>query len=155
MQHARRLVFAAILALSACATDQGPEAGASQATSQIMSAKELDTYLQTTPNSPLDRLPAAAKQRFIASLVFNENGLAGYQYSDLQALSPTEVYQILSLFGAEHTSSLVTRGSTAGTSGNLAKPTTQQNAPTDYMDYYCAGRATCDPRLGSICMGSC
>jgi hypothetical protein len=140
-------MFAAILVLSACATDQGQEAvGTNQPVSQIVSAKDLDTYLRTTPNSPLDRLPAAAKQRFIASLVFTENGLGSYKYSDLEALSPTEIYKILSLFGAEHTTSMVTK----------ERPTTQQNEPGgDYKDYWCSGRATCSESLGHICMSSC
>lgn len=154
MLHARRLMFAAIFALSACATDQGQEAvGDNQPISQIQSARDLDTYLRTTPNSPLDHLQPAARQRFIDSLVFNESGLASYQYTDLEALSPTEVYQILSLFGAERTTSMITKDRGAG---ELAEPTTQQSAPSaDHEDHYCAGRATCDPKIGSICMSSC
>jgi hypothetical protein len=145
-------MFAAILALSACATDQGQEAGGdNQPVSQILSAQELDTYLRTTPSSPLDRLPAAAKQSFIASLVFTEDGLASYSYTELETLSPAEIYQILSLFGAERTSSMVK----APASGDSPRPATQQSAPADYKNYWCSGRATCEEALGKICMSSC
>jgi hypothetical protein len=148
MMHACKLVFAAILALSACATDQDQEAASnSQPTSQIQSAKELDAYLRATPNSPLDRLPAAAKQRFIDSLVFTENGLASYTYIDLEALSPTEIYKILSLFGAEHTTSMITQ--------EQLLPPPGGGGAKDYIDYECSKRATCTAKAFNICTSSC
>ena len=156
MLHARRLVFAVILALSACATDQGQEAvGDDQSVPQILSANDLDSYLRTTPSSPLDRLPAEAKQRFIDSLIFTENGLGSFAYSELETLSATEIYQILSLFGAERTTSMITK---TRASGDSNKPTTQLNEPApegDYRDYWCSSRATCSPALSHICMASC
>lgn len=152
MLHARRLVFAALLALSACTTDNGA-VGDNQQVSQILSAKDLDTYLRTTPNSPLDRLSPEAKQRFIASLVFTENGLGSYAYSDLETLSAAEVYQILSLFGAERTTSMITD---PDTSSGVDKSATPQSEPGgDYKDYWCSSRATCAPALNYICMSSC
>lgn len=152
MMHARKLVLAATLALSACAIarDQGA-GGAPPPASPILSAQELDAYLRTTPSSPLDRLPAAARQRFLASLVFTEAGLASYQYSDLQTLSPTEVYRILSLFGAERSTSIATQGDA---SGQPIEPAPQQNDPGSYIDCMCLDN-TCVPRLGSICMDAC
>lgn len=153
MLHARRIVFAAILALSACVTDQGQEpVDNNQPVSQILSAQDLDIYLRTTPNSPLDRLSSEAKQLFIDSLVFTENGLGSFRYVDLAALSPTEIYQILSLFGVERTTSLVTK---APVSSGIAKPVIQQSAPADHVGYWCSGRATCSESASQICMSSC
>jgi hypothetical protein len=149
MMHARKLVFAAILALNACATDQDQGAGNSQPVSQIQSAKELDAYLRTTPNSPLDRLSVAAKQRFIDSLVFTENGLASYTYIDLEALSPTEMFQILSLFGAEHTTSMITQDQLAVPPGGGG------GGGTYSVGFRCGPNSTCIPLAFSICMSSC
>ena len=156
MLHARRLMFAAILTLSACATDHGQAAvDDDQPVSQILSAKDLDLYLRTTPNSPLDRLPVAAKQRFIDSLVFTESGLGSFRYSELETLSAAEIYQVLSLFGAEHTTSMITK---ARASGDSNKATTQLSEPApegDHKDCWCSSRGTCSPLLGHICMSSC
>ena len=69
--HGIMLAIIASAALFACAEipDQsaggnGPEAA------QIRSTKDLESYLRTTPSSPLDRLSASARQRFLAGLVF-------------------------------------------------------------------------------------
>src|SRR5882724_2209060 len=87
MSHTiRKLMISAFLALTmnACLAAPTPEgahrqeADTVQAGHYITSQQELTTYLHTTPNSPLDRLPADAKQRFLKSLIFGENGLASY-----------------------------------------------------------------------------
>lgn len=74
----------------------------------IRSQAELQSYLRTTPKStsPLERLSPAAKKRFLASLSFNENGITGFSYDDLESeLTASQIYQVLSLFGAQHITS--------------------------------------------------
>src|SRR5678816_3882223 len=103
MRLIRNLMFACLfgsVALGACMTDSQPQeemplGSNSQSTSYIKSAADLEVYLQTAVNSPLDRLSPAAKQRFISSLTFTKYGLASYDHSDLNALSPTDAAQIL------------------------------------------------------------
>ena len=107
MSHTiRKLMISAFLALTmnACLAAPTPEgahrqeANTVQAGHYITSQQELTTYLHTTPNSPLDRLPADTKQRFLKSLIFGENGLASYEYDDLMNLDPQDSAQILGLF---------------------------------------------------------
>jgi hypothetical protein len=107
---------------------------------------DLDVYLRTAHNSPLDSLPTAAKQRFLASLVFTENGFGGYSYAELEALSTTEVTQILSLFGAEGGTSAI----------KSPKSVIRGLLPDgDYVGYECTARASCTESQKHICMHSC
>lgn len=75
----------------------------------IHDAAQLDDHLRTlSPGSPLSALSEAARQRFIASLRFNEAGLVSFSYQDIQKeLSPTEAYRLLALFGAQRTMGLM------------------------------------------------
>lgn len=72
----------------------------------IKSSNDLQSYLTLMPKalSPIEKLSPGAKRRFLASLVFNENGLVGYDYSDLAAELPaSDVYRVMGLFGAQRT----------------------------------------------------
>ncbi len=70
----------------------------------ISSAGDLNKYLQsaTRSASPLGALSPNGRGRFLASLSFNQRGLTGFRYDDLQAeLTPTQIYQIFkSVWGA-------------------------------------------------------
>jgi hypothetical protein len=123
MRLIRNLTFACLfgsVALGACMADSQPQeeipAGSnSQSASYIKSAAELEVYLKTAVNSPLDRLSPAAKQRFISSLTFTKHGLASYDHSDLNALSPEDAAKILSLFRpAPPAGTISPRGETPG-----------------------------------------
>ena len=112
MLNTRRIMITAIFAsfaLGACATDRN---SGNNAAPVIQSTQELESYLQTTPDSPLNRLPTDARQHFLNSLRFSENGLASFRYTDLKALPATDVAQILSLFGIGHTTSLLPKDNT-------------------------------------------
>lgn len=141
----------------------------------VKSSIDLNGYLLTTPakSSPLSKLTQRAQQRFIDNLTFNEKGLTGLNYADLEAeLSVSEIYQVLALFGKQH---LVThmkrarmlnaidRAIIATNVSNIAKQKTefaqlqsfdQNSDETDYPDMACTGRATCSRSIGSICIGS-
>lgn len=118
--------------------------------------------------SPLDLLPAEAKQRFIDSIVFNERGIGGYYYSDLEAeLTPTQIHSILSLIGVQHTVSKLNNARIETNADMLLMLTpnvspVQQNlggaisiGGTDHKGYYCASRGTCREEDGSICTSNC
>lgn len=70
----------------------------------LHSRAALDAYLSAHVGTltPLDLLPPLSRQRFIASLVFGRGGLAGFSSAELAyELSPSEIMQVLTLFGAE------------------------------------------------------
>ena len=150
MLHDHRFVMSGLLAsvaLCACATNQGL-ANDSKSVAQIRSAEDLEVYLKTTPNSPLDYMSPVAKQDFLSSLVFTERGLGSFQYSDLKNLPPTQVYQILSLFGTESAGSLITEQRVPGHSSVFED--------VDVPDYACSNvQAACVPAIGAICMSNC
>ena len=71
----------------------------------IRSKDDLDSYLAATVHTtnPFDSLSDFGKQRFLDSLMFNSNGLASFQFADLEyELTPTDIYKILYLFGMQH-----------------------------------------------------
>lgn len=76
-----------------------------QASLPIQSRAGLNRYLRHVhgSRSPLSVLSSSARRRFLSSLVFNENGLVGYSYSELQyaMLTREELRAIFDLFGAE------------------------------------------------------
>ncbi|WP_299270146.1 hypothetical protein [uncultured Psychrosphaera sp.] len=66
---------------------------------------KLALELLAQQESPLDLLSDKAKQRFVDSVVFTDEGsIGGYYYADLEAeLTPTQIHSILSLIGVQHT----------------------------------------------------
>ncbi|WP_449429053.1 hypothetical protein [Rhodanobacter umsongensis] len=75
-----------------------------QTPAPITSAEALARYLRDTPagDSPLDKLPAGARRRFLSGLVFGSKGLGGFDTSDLEEeLDDAQIRQVLLLFGAE------------------------------------------------------
>jgi hypothetical protein len=129
----------------------------------IKTREDLDRYLEELrqnpeARSPLHLLSPGARDRFLNSLVFTEAGLGGYYYGDLQAqLTASQIYRLLSLFGAQHTTPLLKGARIESRAdqiimGNEIAPV---NEPADYKDMECVSRATCGPRLSYICMSSC
>lgn len=76
----------------------------------IKSKQDLDRYLAVTPGyqSVFSPLTPAGRRAFIDSLTFNQSGLTGFSYRDLQAeLTPTQIDKLLALFGARNTIALM------------------------------------------------
>jgi hypothetical protein len=141
----------------------------------VKSRSDLFALLQT--DSPLDMLSVSARDRFVDSVVFTKNGIGGYYYGDLEAeLTPSQIYQVLSLIGVQHSvfnfknarveseADLLLLSQPIETSfTKLSNNTTefkkgiipQPRMRADHKGYYCAGGSTCDERQGSICMSSC
>lgn len=76
----------------------------------IKSESDLVNYMGNMPkNSPLRMLSDAGRASFIQSLVFGNKGLGSFNYAVLQnELTPTQIYRVLSLFGMQRTTSLIT-----------------------------------------------
>jgi len=126
----------------------------------IKSHADLQAYMRGREPSPLDLLSAGARRHFIESLVFNENGLVGYEYSDLvMELSATDIYKVLALFGAQRTTSLL-KG--ARVTSDLDRTImfgrgefSSSLRAADYEGYRCESRATCGENMHTICMSGC
>lgn len=131
----------------------------------VKSKQQLADYIRSTPSkaSPLDALSPKARDRFLASVTFNEKGITGFSYEDLQAeLTASQIYKILSLFGAQHTTSTLRKARVESPldseimvpfgdgSGPLCP-----SQPCDYDGYKCEARATCAPNFNTICMRNC
>lgn len=70
----------------------------------IRTRSQLDAWLRDHAGrpTPLDRMGAGARTRFLASLVFGANGLGGFGTDDLGAtLTREEIRAVLALFGPE------------------------------------------------------
>ena len=114
-------------------------------------------YLSSTHKgeSPLDHLSAAARERFLASLRFGDKGLTSYSYVELESeLSAGEAYRVLSLFGAQHTTSLLKkiRQDSPVDRAIMSAPI---NSPYDYKDFWCLSKGTCGKSLDYICLSGC
>jgi hypothetical protein len=114
----------------------------------ISSRVELDAYLRHEPaDSPLKQLSTSARQRFLDSLVFGENGgIAGFFYTDIQfELRDAEARALLRLFNTEATWNLISPPQ------GVVAPL----PPNDYKDMWCRSRGTCASETGSICTSNC
>lgn len=136
------------------------------AVAPIKSAEDLRKYLATTHpgTSPLDLLSFAGKQRFLASLQFNEKGLTTFEYVDLEnELTPTQIYRVLALFGMQRDTVLLTRAAKLtpadqlimGTNGASPDGTIVPPAPGDHEGYMCESRGTCFRSADRICTSNC
>ncbi|MBI1365379.1 MAG: hypothetical protein GC153_05420 [Alphaproteobacteria bacterium] len=135
-----------------------------QALAPIKSKADLDRYLSTATVSPLDWLSSNAKWEFIGSLVFHERGLASYRYDVLaKELTPTQIYQLLSLFGAQHTTSMIKGAKIVTDTDKLIMEgaTVSSNVISrgppgeDHENFKCIGDHNCIKSLDYICMTGC
>lgn len=126
----------------------------------IHSEGTLARYLATNQmkGSPLHYLDPQARQQFLISLTFNDNGLTGFAYQAFSELTPTQVYEILGLFGAQFLTPAFATGpvSTEADAQVLeAYAVSPQIKPAGLYNYWCSSRATCSPRSGTYCMPDC
>lgn len=134
-----------------------------QALAPIKSKADLDRYLSTAADSPLDWLSSNAKWEFIGGLVFSDRGLASFRYDVLaKELTPTQIYQVLSLFGVQRTTPMI-KGAKVVTETDrlIAEGTHISSAASggrrdgeDYDNYWCSSKATCSSMMDSICISS-
>ena len=127
------------------------------------SNEDLKNYLATTraDASEFKVLSSGAQKRFLQSLRFSEKGLSSFDYRDLQAeLSPTQIYQLLSLFGVQRSTASIPGLRVTSPAdemivalGGGGWPPGDSDLPVDYPDKWCESRATCRFSTGAICIG--
>lgn len=119
----------------------------------IKSPSDLVFHLKGHPgDSPLMVLSPLTRQLFLAGLRFNEKGVTTLRYDVLESLTPSEAYQILSLFGMQGlTPRLNLRG--VGPLDNKVMAIAPSLFPL--KDYYCEGRGTCRQGDNVACSDAC
>lgn len=126
---------------------------------QVNTATKLDAYIkQHFDQKPLAYLSEPARQRFVAGLTFNDNGLTGFRYDDLEAeLTYSQAYEILRLFGAQGKVSAmdlaVVTEEDAKLFGVISKSPVQLRE--DHRGYKCIGRYNCREQRNYICLSAC
>ncbi|MDX1442660.1 MAG: hypothetical protein R3270_02655 [Gammaproteobacteria bacterium] len=104
----------------------------------------------TTAFGPLS---SESRQKFVDSLVFTEKGLASFRYAELEAeLTPTQIYKLLSLFGAQHAAFALDNARVETALDRKIRDTV--TISSDYPDYMCYPPATCVRNMFTICIGS-
>lgn len=137
---------------------EASQAAINLALAPIKSQSELVSHLaQTSPdNSPLYALSEPARQRFISSLTFGPKGITSFKHDDLEAeLTPTQIYQVLSLFGVQQDTTLLknakAKTATDGIIMNIVGPPVGQ----DYEGYRCMEPGSCFRSASWICTHNC
>lgn len=104
-----------------------PVTAADHRTPPIPTSAELAHYLTTTParESPLSLLPPGARKRFLGSLTWDTQGLAGFDLGDLQQyLTGAEAVRVLALFGMQDIAAGIDgRSHPLGAAGRIASET--------------------------------
>lgn len=76
----------------------------------VKSKRSLEYFMLSVSNStsPLNSLSKQGRAQFLESLTFNEKGLTSFDAEILEEeLTPTQIYRLLSLFGAQHTTRML------------------------------------------------
>lgn len=123
----------------------------------VRSPADLSNYVRGfSRNNAFTALEPKSRQRFLASLTFNEHGLTGFSYAELeQRLTATQVFRILALFGQQHATGMI-RNLRVNTELDEQIMTSFGSQPkVDYPDFKCAARATCEQMTRSICLSTC
>jgi hypothetical protein len=129
----------------------------------IRSQADLQRYLAATAGSgsPLSALSSDARTRFLASATFNEKGITGFHYGDLQSeLTASQIVAVLRLFGVEKDVAIIPNVRVETASDQRAIKAFQFLDPpadggTDYKGYWCSSPATCTVKNDSICTSNC
>ena len=150
-----------------------PQREIDEARAPIKSDADLQRYLITEqPSSPLNQLSPEGKARFLASLHFGDKALGSYNYQALETeLTASQIYDILSLFGAQATTRLIPGAVVQTSTDSLIMKPQAINRPcgpgidscdsgggdgdTDYEGYGCGRPHTCIVEPNAICMHSC
>lgn len=139
-----------------------PESALMASAAVILSHEDLARYLSSTrpANNAFAVLSDGGRGEFFASLRFNENGLTTFSTRPLEnELTPTQIYKVLSLFGAQRLTKLM---SNARIETDLDRYILEGlgrekyfNSDLDYQNYRCIERGTCEQSSPHICMSSC
>jgi hypothetical protein len=168
------LLAANTLAVAAQATPDQKAAVKQKMQAQRLLAKELapvksladfHRHIQSSGRAAaaFAKLPPAMQQDFIANLRFGEKGVSSLRLGILEdALSVTEAYDILALFGYQHAIAKMPGLKVKTQTDLLARQTVSpMGAGLDDQDegflegYYCAGRGTCTKSTRDACTENC
>ena len=123
----------------------------------IRSDIDLATYLRTAGNdSPLMALSPGARERFLATLTFNENGLVGYKYEELaRELTASQAYRVLALFGAQRTAYMLGARVDSPADRAITQRPITPGLMNDYKEYKCVSPHNCYGQVLYICLTGC
>ncbi|MDM5177418.1 hypothetical protein PO883_09470 [Massilia sp. DJPM01] len=113
----------------------------SQAIAPIKSQADLERYLKMVPpkSNALYLLSPAARERFLATVTFNEKGLTGFGFEDLQReLSQEQIAKVLALFGSESSAKYIKPSTDTRAPGPGASSNCIEN-PGDFIPVFCEG----------------
>ena len=142
------------------------------AAAQVRSKAALVQHVSSHSDSPLRKLPPLVLQNFVDSLVFTPSGIGSYSYLGLSShLSAAEIYQVLSLIGAQHTIANIPTLRVASPGEALvvlpmsdvcedpSSPMCQVNGGKAKTDYVCSidwgTEYSCNYSFGDVCASSC
>ncbi|HUA78741.1 MAG TPA: hypothetical protein VL997_00095 [Dyella sp.] len=134
------------------AKEMGTRANIDLALAPIQSTSALQSYLIAhDSSSPLNALSPLKEALFVQSLQFDHRGLAAYNYGPLAGLSSDEVFEILSLFGAQsQTEQVLEKTGTHTQTENLITPNL-----IPLKGFRCGGAHTCLSDSTAACTGNC
>lgn len=125
----------------------------------IKSPQELQAHLSQfgEKRSPLMHLSASSRRTFLESLSFNESGITGFSYRELEEeLTYSQAYKVLALFGVQHMAGKLTGLRAPSSLDRVIQETgTLEFFEQDTKDAHCASAKVCDTRAGSICLDKC
>jgi len=123
----------------------------------IRSSADLVTYLRSAgADSPLMSLSPGARERFLGSLKFNENGLVGYKYEELaRELTASQAYRVLALFGAQRTTYLLGARVESPVDRAVTQAPRVPRLMADYKEFKCVGPHNCYAQMLYICLQGC
>lgn len=137
---------------------------------ELAEIKTKEALIEKSKNNPtLNQLSQSALDRFVESSKFNKSGLVSFNYLTLESeLTPTQIYKLLSLFGKQHVTYLMSNARVESAVDalilnsapydivkSISDPGVAPDIPNDYKDYRCVSRATCEYSLRHICMSGC
>lgn len=130
-------------------------------TALIKSKSDLARYNAALAASPLGKAPAFARNKFLNSLIFTENGLASYSYTSLRDfLSLTEIYQVLALFGAQQSTGIIPGIKPRTSQERLIQTIAAGGGGGDKTDRICSDNGLgdgykCSYSFGDVCRSTC
>ncbi|HUA78742.1 MAG TPA: hypothetical protein VL997_00100 [Dyella sp.] len=119
----------------------------------IKSDRDLAQFqMQHQADSPLRALSPLNQALFLNSLKYNEKGITTIRYDVLESLTPTQAYQILSLFGMQSLTPSLKLKSVSPLDEQIMSITPSL---LPLKDYYCEGKGTCRQGANQACSDGC
>jgi hypothetical protein len=144
------------IAMDLMAQDQALRARIQMNLAVAKSRTALDHLLKAKDARTAGLLNLNGKDRnlFLSSLKFNEKGLTEFDLRPLKKMSPSEIYNVLSLFGMQEGASQIQ--GRAGSTDTDAMISTMPKLKAVFLEgYRCEERATCVVNSQRACTSNC